>query len=103
MRARLVIVSAIVLALPITLSALTPLAHAGDLHLAQSAKAPKQRPAQPQADPTGGPSPSPTAQAAGPPWTYQMSKIALVMLAFVLLAVAGAYYRFVFVRRRGTA
>jgi hypothetical protein len=30
-----------------------------------------------------------------------MSKIALLMLALVLLAVAGAYYRFVFARRRG--
>jgi hypothetical protein len=96
-------VSAFVLAVPLTFSALAPLAQARDIHLAGGGKAPKQKPAQPNAEPSKEPSPSPTAQAAGPPWTYQMSKISLVLLALMLLAVAGAYYRFVFVRRRGTA
>jgi hypothetical protein len=36
----------------------------------------------------------------GPPWTYQMARIALVMLALTLLGVAFAYYRFVAIRRR---
>jgi hypothetical protein len=36
----------------------------------------------------------------GPPWTYQMARIALVLLALTLLGVAFAYYRFVAVRRR---
>ena len=36
----------------------------------------------------------------GPPWTYQMARIALVLLALTLLGVAFAYYRFVSVRRR---
>jgi hypothetical protein len=99
LRARLVIVSAIVLALPLTASALAPAASARDLHLAQSGnKAPKQKPAQPSSKPSPSPSSEPEA---GPPWTYQMSKIALLLLALMLLAVAGAYYRFVFVRRRG--
>jgi len=36
----------------------------------------------------------------GPPWTYQMARIALVLLALTLLGVAFAYYRFVAIRRR---
>jgi hypothetical protein len=99
LRARLVIVSAIVLALPLAAAALVPAASAREIHLAQAGdKAPKQKPAQPSAEPSPSASSEPEA---GPPWTYQMSKIALVLLALVLLAVAGAYYRFVFVRRRG--
>jgi hypothetical protein len=99
LRARLVIVSAIVLALPLSAIALAPAAHARDLHLAGGGKkAPKQKPARPSESP----SPSPTAEkVAGPPWTYQMSRIALLLLALMLLAVAGAYYRFVFKRQRG--
>ena len=40
------------------------------------------------------------AEETGPPWTYQMARIALVLLALTLLSVAFAYYRFVAVRRR---
>jgi hypothetical protein len=40
------------------------------------------------------------AEEVGPPWTYQMARIALVLLALTLLGVAFAYYRFVAVRRR---
>ncbi len=40
------------------------------------------------------------AAETGPPWTYQMARIALVLLALTLLGVAFAYYRFVAVRRR---
>jgi hypothetical protein len=40
------------------------------------------------------------AEETGPPWTYQMARIALVLLALTLLGVAFAYYRFVAVRRR---
>jgi hypothetical protein len=36
----------------------------------------------------------------GPPWTYQMARIALVLLALTLLGVAFAYWRFVAQRRR---
>jgi hypothetical protein len=50
----------------------------------------------------GGESPEEGGAAAetGPPWTYQMARIALVLLALTLLGVAFAYYRFVAVRRR---
>ena len=50
----------------------------------------------------GGESPEEGGASAetGPPWTYQMARIALVLLALTLLAVAFAYYRFVAVRRR---
>lgn len=37
----------------------------------------------------------------GPPWTYQMARIALASLALLGLAIAGAYYRFVVMRQRG--
>ena len=39
----------------------------------------------------------------GPPWTYQMARIALVLLALTLVAVFLAYQRFVIRRRRGFA
>ena len=37
---------------------------------------------------------------AGPVWTYQMSKIIIVLLVFLLLAIGGAYWRFVAQRQR---
>jgi len=50
----------------------------------------------------GGESPEEGEASAetGPPWTYQMARIALVLLALTLLGVAFAYYRFVAIRRR---
>lgn len=42
-------------------------------------------------------------EESGPPWTYQMARISLASLALLGLAIAGAYYRFVVVRQRGTA
>ncbi|MGH2752633.1 MAG: hypothetical protein ACRDK3_17445 [Actinomycetota bacterium] len=40
------------------------------------------------------------AAETGPPWTYQMARIALVLLVLTLAGVAFAYYRFVATRRR---
>ena len=98
MRARLVIVSAIVLAIPLTLAPGLPAAHGASIHIAQGkGNSVKQRPAQPSEKPK----PSPSAKAAGPPWTYQMARISLVLLALIFLAMAGAYYQFVIKRRRG--
>jgi hypothetical protein len=37
----------------------------------------------------------------GPPWTYQMARMALAALVLLGLAIAGAYYRFVVMRQRG--
>ena len=37
---------------------------------------------------------------AGPVWTYQMSKIIIGLLLLLLLAIAGAYWRFVAQRQR---
>ena len=50
----------------------------------------------------GGESPeeSDAVEETGPPWTYQMARIALVLLALTILGVAFAYYRFVATRRR---
>lgn len=42
-------------------------------------------------------------EEAGPPWTYQMARIALVLLALTLVAVFLAYQRFVIRRKKGFA
>lgn len=49
------------------------------------------------------PSPKPTASggAAGPVWTYQMSKITILLLVLMILAVGGLYYRLIVKRKRG--
>ncbi|HZJ49909.1 MAG TPA: hypothetical protein VFF07_03415 [Actinomycetota bacterium] len=39
----------------------------------------------------------------GPPWTYQMAKITLVMLLLLGLSIGAIYYRLVVRRRRGDA
>ncbi|MDQ4024883.1 MAG: hypothetical protein M3217_05250 [Actinomycetota bacterium] len=41
------------------------------------------------------------ATESGPPWTYQMARMALAALVLLALAIAGAYYRFVVTRQRG--
>jgi hypothetical protein len=43
------------------------------------------------------------AVETGPPWTYQMAKITLVMVLFLGLAIGAIYYRLVVRRRRGDA
>jgi hypothetical protein len=43
------------------------------------------------------------AEEEGPPWTYQMARISLALLALLALAIGGAYYRFVVMRQRGEA
>ena len=40
-------------------------------------------------------------EETGPPWTYQMARMALAALFLLGLAIAGAYYRFVVMRQRG--
>ena len=41
------------------------------------------------------------AAETGPPWTYQMAKITLVLLVLLGLAIGAIYYRLVVRRRRG--
>ena len=103
MRARLVIVSALVVAFPVTAGALLAPAHAQPLQVAQEeegdqGETSEQRPAQPSS-----PAPSPTTEEAGPPWTYQMARISILLLALMLLAVGATYYRLVLKRQRGAA
>ena len=43
------------------------------------------------------------AAEVGPPWTYQMAKITVVLLLLLSLAIGGIYYRLVVRRRRGDA
>lgn len=43
------------------------------------------------------------ATETGPPWTYQMARIALVLLLFLGLSVGLMYWRLVASRQRGTA
>jgi hypothetical protein len=58
----------------------------------------EQRPAQPSE-----PAPSPTEEEAGPPWTYQMARISLLLLVLLVLGMAAVYYRLVVKRQRGEA
>jgi hypothetical protein len=43
----------------------------------------------------------PADEEEGPPWTYQMARLALAALVLLGLAVGAAYYRFVVLRRGG--
>jgi hypothetical protein len=43
------------------------------------------------------------AVETGPPWTYQMAKITVVMVLLLGLAIGAIYYRLVVRRRRGDA
>ena len=52
---------------------------------------------------TGEEGSEPAATETGPPWTYQMARIGLVLLVFLGLAIGAAYYRFVASRQRGAA
>lgn len=56
----------------------------------------EQRPAQPSE-----PAPSPTEEEAGPPWTYQMARISLLLVALLFLGMGAVYYRLVVRRQRG--
>jgi hypothetical protein len=40
-------------------------------------------------------------EETGPPWTYQMARITLVLLLFLALGLAYLYYRLVAQRRKG--
>lgn len=58
----------------------------------------------PEAETGGGEGSSePAAQESGPPWTYQMARIALVLLLFLGLSVGLMYWRLIVSRQRGTA
>lgn len=131
MRSRFAILIALV-ALLVTVPALVPLAHAAPgLELAQDTGTDQEgvseedeanenttqdtnqttgeeKDQESQSDPEteSGASQEETETATeetGPPWTYQMARIALVLLALTLLAVFLAYQRFVIRRRRGFA
>ncbi len=44
---------------------------------------------------------APAAEEEGPQWTYQMSKITLVMMLLLCLALGALYYRMIARRQRG--
>jgi hypothetical protein len=89
LRSRLVILLASILLLPVIL--LPVIAGAANASpaalLAQGAGGGK---AQPAATPT-----------PGPPWTYQMARISIVLLVLIIAAVGLLYYRLVIARQRG--
>jgi hypothetical protein len=41
------------------------------------------------------------AEEAGPPWTYQMARLGILLVVVMILGVGFAYYRFVVRRQRG--
>jgi hypothetical protein len=88
LRSRLVILLASILFLPVIAGGQLYAAHAGDaIELAQATGGGKAKAA---ATPT-----------PGPPWTYQMARISIVLLVVIIAAVALLYYRLVVARQRG--
>ena len=89
MRSRLVILLASLFLLPVISGALY-VAHANPgIVLAQSSGKSGGK-AEPAATPT-----------PGPPWTYQMARISIVLLLLIIAAVGLLYYRLVIARQRG--
>jgi uncharacterized protein HemX len=43
----------------------------------------------------------PAADETGPPWTYQMARLGILLIVAMVLGVGLAYYRFVVRRQRG--
>jgi hypothetical protein len=43
------------------------------------------------------------AEETGPPWTYQMARLGIVLMIVLALGIGLAYYRFVMKRQRGAA
>ncbi len=56
---------------------------------------------EPSAETGAGADEQQAAEEEGPQWTYQMSRITLVMLLFLLLAMGALYYRMIGSRQRG--
>jgi len=112
MRARLVILIALVAMVTSVMSLGSPAWSSSDPTLAQETDSnnegggqgedSEESTSQGENEDEGGESSEEGGAAAetGPPWTFQMARIALVLLALTLLGVAFAYYRFVAVRRR---
>lgn len=127
MRTRLAILLALVLLIPALGAALSPVSAAGNLTLAQDTGGDSvdgaedggvgegeegENPGTGEDDGQGSSDPEAETGAgegettgeeeveAGPVWTYQMSKIIIALLLLLLLAIAGAYWRFVAQRQR---
>jgi hypothetical protein len=91
LRSRLVILLASILIFPVVASAQLFAAHASTaVVLAQAAPGPK-----------GGGKTQAATPSPGPPWTYQMARISIVLLLLIIAAVALLYYRLVLARQRG--
>jgi hypothetical protein len=91
LRSRLAILLASLLLLPVITGAGLSVAHASTrVVLAQSSRSKGGGKAQPAATPT-----------PGPPWTYQMARISIVLLLMIIAAVGLLYYRLVIARQRG--
>ena len=100
MRARLAVALALVATLSFTSTAFH-VAHAQVVRVAQGDEGGDDEVEQRPGQPSEAPSPSPTEEEAGPPWTYQMARISLLLVALLLLAMGAIYYRLVVKRQRG--
>lgn len=87
MRSRLVILLAFMLVSPVVAGSPLAVAHASRPVVLAAGAGGKAKPA---ATPT-----------PGPPWTYQMARISIVLLVLIIAAVALLYYRLVIARQRG--
>jgi hypothetical protein len=91
LRSRLAILLASLLVLPVVAGAPLIAARASTrIVLAQSKGSKGGGKAQPAATPT-----------PGPPWTYQMARISIVLLLLIFASLALLYYRLVIARQRG--
>jgi hypothetical protein len=78
---------------------LVPVVAGGPLYLAQAK--PSIVLAQSSGSNGGGKAQPAATPTPGPPWTYQMARISIVLLLLIIAAVALLYYRLVIARQRG--
>lgn len=109
MRARLAIIVGLAAVLGVYLQ-VAPLAHAGGTVLAQevgedqgdanvdegTVTDPSRKSGANEEEAT-----TPAEPEAGPPWTYQMARMAMGLLVVVFLVVGFTYYQFVYRRQKG--
>lgn len=103
MRARLAIIVGLTAVLGVSFMQLAPLAHARGTVLAQQVgedKGDANLDESTTTDPAAETS-TPAEPEAGPPWTYQMARMATGLLVLVFLVVGFTYYQFVYRRQKG--
>lgn len=101
MRSRLALLLALALAVPVVFFPAVSAQASGHIVIAQEEGEEEPSPAPTDgAEEESGGQEAGSAEETGPLWTYQMSRIGLVLLVLLLLGVAGAYRNFVHKRAK---